>query len=497
MMFLSTIHRYHGLYHLVLACQPVFCHIIILHGLSSLYKSSFSCKHRQEEQGDTRLKSNLLLRRTASPAKLPFYYGWVILIVSSLGVLASIPGQTMGVSVFTDHLIAALGISRVNLSTAYLVGTLSSSLIIPYAGIFLDKKGARPTATITAVGLVLSLVFLGFSPNITDAIASILPINQVVIAFVVATIGFLGIRFCGQGVTEMVARTMLGRWFGPRRGLVAGIMGVTTAFGFSYAPQPLQALVTRYGWVGALQLIALLLTVIYLPIVLLFYRSDPESVGLKVEEGLPLRTSIKTTLNQDSDIEYTVKEAKRQIRYWVMMVSMGFWTLFNTAFTFHIVSIHAEIGVSVDQAVKIFLPISFISVAAQFIGSYLSDRIRIKWLFMAFTTSVMLSSIAIFLLGSSFGTLLLILGYGTANGLFSMLNVVAWPKLYGRKHLGAISGFAMSILVAGSALGPWLFSIVQTITGTYTTMGIIGTMASLILLGITAILPFSKPISQP
>jgi OFA family oxalate/formate antiporter-like MFS transporter len=35
---------------------------------------------------------------------------------------------------------------------------------------------------------------------------------------------------------------------------------------------------------------------------------------------------------------------------------------------------------------------------------------------------------------------------------------VTWPRFYGREHLGAISGFSMSITVFGSAIAPWLFS---------------------------------------
>jgi hypothetical protein len=50
-------------------------------------------------------------------------------------------------------------------------------------------------------------------------------------------------------------------------------MGVVTAFGFSYAPQPLQAMVARYGWSGAMGMLSLLLMVVYFPIVLVFYRS--------------------------------------------------------------------------------------------------------------------------------------------------------------------------------------------------------------------------------
>ncbi|MEL6924535.1 MAG: hypothetical protein AAFO94_10850 [Bacteroidota bacterium] len=48
------------------------------------------------------------------PSRFPISYGWVILIASIAGVLMSIPGQTMGVSVFTDYLIEALQIIGCN-----------------------------------------------------------------------------------------------------------------------------------------------------------------------------------------------------------------------------------------------------------------------------------------------------------------------------------------------------------------------------------------------
>ena len=42
-----------------------------------------------------------------SPARLPFFYGWVVVVATTLGLIASIPGQTMGFSVFADILIEA------------------------------------------------------------------------------------------------------------------------------------------------------------------------------------------------------------------------------------------------------------------------------------------------------------------------------------------------------------------------------------------------------
>ena len=69
-----------------------------------------------------------------SPKKLPFFYGWVVWVISTLGFLFSIPGQTMGMAVFTDPFIEVLGITRTELSITYLFGTMCSSFSSPGLG---------------------------------------------------------------------------------------------------------------------------------------------------------------------------------------------------------------------------------------------------------------------------------------------------------------------------------------------------------------------------
>jgi MFS family permease len=210
----------------------------------------------------------------------PFYYGWIILIVGALGVLASIPGQTMGVSVFTDYYISNLHITRVQISTAYMVGTLASSFLIPHAGLYFDRFGARIVAAVSTVFLGLFLLILGFSPSIIASILNIFEVPPLVVVFIVITIGFFGIRFFGQGVLTLVSRGMVAKWFGPRRGFAVGIMGLITAFGFSFAPQPLQYMIQRFEWDKALIVIGMFLIFVFLPIVIIFFRAEPSKYGI-------------------------------------------------------------------------------------------------------------------------------------------------------------------------------------------------------------------------
>lgn len=433
--------------------------------------------------------ATIVAKRPSFISSLPFYYGWVILAVGAIGVLASIPGQTMGVSVFTDHYIRELSLTRVGVSASYMVGTLASSLIIPFAGIFYDRKGSRITAGIATFFLGIFLLLLAFSKTIVGTVTNTLSLSPQVVTMVVLTLGFFGIRFFGQGVLTLVSRGMVARWFSSRRGLAVGLMGLVTAFGFSYAPRPLQHLIDSLGWSGALVALASLLLVVFLPLFLLTFRSDPASCSMEMEQGMAERKKTKGNSIGDALQQKDVAEARKEGRFWLILLAMGFSSLFTTAFTFHVVSIFSEFGQTAQEAVTIFLPISVISVIARFGGSYLSDRFPIKALFVVFALCLFLTSLSLVFFSIPVVRLLFLLPYGMASGLFGMLNIVTWPKLYGRKHIGAISGFAMSIIVAGSALGPWFFSLVYDVFGSYRNAGMAGAAFTLAL---TITLVFTK-----
>ncbi len=61
-------------------------------------------------------------------ARLPVFYGWVILGVCALGMFTSGPGQTFGISIFVDPLINDLGLSRSMVSGLYTAGSLTAAL---------------------------------------------------------------------------------------------------------------------------------------------------------------------------------------------------------------------------------------------------------------------------------------------------------------------------------------------------------------------------------
>jgi len=118
-----------------------------------------------------------------NPSKIPFFYGYIILVIGTLGIFCSIPGQTIGVSVFTDPVKDALGLSRNQFSNAYMIGTIVSSLVIGRAGIWFDKYGARYVAFFAILTLAFSLLLCSWSVHLSDFVKQFLSLDTWLVPF--------------------------------------------------------------------------------------------------------------------------------------------------------------------------------------------------------------------------------------------------------------------------------------------------------------------------
>ncbi|MFD3735609.1 hypothetical protein [Streptomyces sp. NPDC058632] len=123
------------------------------------------------------------MKSTAAPAgpSGARFHGWRMVAYCALAMAMTAPGQTTGVSVFIDPLIADLGVSRTQVSTAYLTGTLVGACVMPLVGRAIDRHGPRRVTA--AVGAAFGTILLALS---------------FVTGLVGLTAGFVGIRMAGE-----------------------------------------------------------------------------------------------------------------------------------------------------------------------------------------------------------------------------------------------------------------------------------------------------------
>jgi MFS family permease len=389
------------------------------------------------------------------------------------------PGQTVGVSTFTDPLKDALQLSRDQISLAYMLGTITSSLFLGRAGKWFDRYGAGPVAFWATIGLVITLLLCSVSVNLSTGLQHLFGYKHWLIPFGIMVFLFFLLRFSGQGILTMASRNMIMKWFDKRRGRINAISSVVRSFSFSASPLAISILIDRNGWQGAWQVMALVLGLFSI-IIWLFFKDNPEQFGL-LPDGEQVVLNPKTNEKNSTKKQYTLKEAKQTRAYWMYSIILSFNAFFITGLTFHVVSVFSEAGFDRDTAISIFLPTSIVSVLISIIGNSLSDWIELKYLLYSMILGGIIAAIGLLGLSMPWGIYVLIAGGGIMGGLFSVLMAITWPRFYGRKHLGAISGKTMSMLVFASAIGPYLFSLSKLYLGGYHGIGWMSLLCLLIL----------------
>ncbi len=403
-----------------------------------------------------------------APAKCPFFYGWVIVAVSTMSIIFSMPGQTFGIGIFTDHIMAALDITRTQLSLAYMIGTITSGLILPFAGKILDRIGVRFMSVFASIGLALSLLIFANVGNINTFLLSRFKVAWLAVAIV--SFAFFLVRFFGQGNMTMVGRVAMGRWFNNWRGIATAIAGIPIAFFFSATPWLLNKLINSYGWQGTCYLMAALVGIVMSIIGLLLFRDNPEECGLTMD-GLTEKDSKEKTRKQLHTVhcQFTRAQALRSLSFWAYVLGLAAHGLIVTAIAFHITSIGQEMEKTREQAVLMFFYSSFVSIPARFVISFIVDytRFRLRYVLMMLAATIACYILGLAWFNTTAGWIVTTVGFGLSGGFWGVLSNVTFPRYFGRKHLGAISGVYMSALVIASAIGPAYFSYGKMILGSY------------------------------
>lgn len=133
-------------------------------------------------------------------------------------------------------------------------------------------------------------------------------------------------------------------------------------------------------------------------------------------------------------------------------LSIGSWDLLGY------ILFHVGLGV---------IPFGFVTAAANLTTGILMDRVSPRFLLSAMLVLLCLALLMAVRVTSSE----LMLAYGSLLGLMQGMNGVIQAGVYadyfGRSHLGAISGLATTITVAGTSFGPVVFAIGFERLGSY------------------------------
>jgi MFS family permease len=385
------------------------------------------------------------------PSKLiqtvPFFYGWVILAVGTLGSVMMGPSQTFTVSVFIDSFIRDLAVSRSNIALAYGLATLGASFLLPVTGWLFDRFGGRRLMVVAAFGLGLACIGMAL-------------VDHVFTLF----LGFLFLRFTGFGSLQLSSNNVIAQWFIRRRGLVMGFAGLSLGIGLLIFPELTQFLIGQYGWRGAWLGLGLLVWAMMLPLTWLFVRDRPELYGLSPDGD---QMSRQETDHIANEVNWTLPEARRTGIFWLFTIALSIITMVTGGLVFHQLSLFEIRGLSRELAVDTFRTTAIFSILGnllmgQLLDRYSARRLLAVLLFMVVATLVLVQVMTAPFQGFIYGILL-----GLTSGAFRVLDGVVWARYFGRRYLGSIRGATMLGVVGGTAIGPYPLGFSFDVWGGY------------------------------
>ena len=405
-------------------------------------------------------------------------YGWVIVVMAAMAMVATLPGRTHGLGMITERLLADPSLHLDLLTFGYINfwATLFGALFCIPVGGMLDRWGIR--VTLSVVVALLGLVVIGM----THAT------NIVQFAFLITLT-----RGLGQSALSVVSISMTGKWFRSKLPLATGLYSGLVSLGFIAASlwgRSLRDLDWRILWnsLGSILLFVLA------PMFLLLVRSAPSGGD-----------EISLNMNSSEASDFSLPEALATPAFWLFGLATSLYGLVSSGASLFNESLLMERGFEKTAFYDLLAMTTAIGLASNLVTGWLATRMRTTQL-----AAIAMSLLAAALLSLPFvSTYPALVAYasamGTAGGMVTVLFFSIWAQLYGRTHLGRIQGVAQMMTVFASALGPAILAKVKTVTGSYLPAIVSLGVVALILSVVISITPLprkdteliSNPVLEP
>ncbi len=399
--------------------------------------------------------------------RLPFFYGWIIVIVTFVTMAIGVNART-SFSLFFPPIVDEFGWERGVTAGAFSFGFLVSGAVSPLIGRMMDRFGPR---AVMELGVALMAGGLLLAPLTTR------PWHLYLTIGVMVGSGSVCLGYSGQSL-------FLPNWFNRRRGLAMGLAFAGVGIGSITLLPWAQHMIEQTGWRTACTAIGIVVLVVLAPINLLL-RKRPEDIGLRPDgDAAPSASAKPISYIVDHDwagIDWTLGRAVRTARFW--WLALGY---FCGLYIWYAVQVHQtkyllDIGFSPSVAVWALGAVSLLGIPGQIVLGHLSDRLGREWIWTASCMGFVICFAALIALAQSPSLMLvyvMVLAQGVLGyGLTSILGAVV-VEIFQGKHYGSIFGSVMLAALAGGAAGPWLTGFLHDLWGNYTIAFAIGIAVS-------------------
>ena len=402
--------------------------------------------------------------------RTPFYYGWLILGMSSLATFGATGVSQVVMGGIQVYITDDTGWTPNTISYAATAGTWGSGLIAPFIGRLADRHGPR---LLMPAGLVVAGVCFLLLSGVNS-------VWQFYTAYVVSR------AVSNTVLIGLVPRTAAVNFFRRRRNIVLALLSTFRPITGAINIQLFAVIALAQTWREGFFYLGIFNLVLIVPVVLLM-RRRPEDIGL-APDGAPVNPGTTPTSSsgmerlvvQPSETSWTVREAAKTRTYWLIVATACVGTLASSSVGFSLVPYLVEgAGLSVTAAAGVLSFGTVLSIANVGWG-VLSDKFTPRRCLMV----TMIGSGALLayltMVDSLAEALVFALVWGVFSGAVGSMENMMLAQYYGRDSYGSLLGLFSPFQTAALGLGPSLASLLRTVSGSYGLLYIVMVAAYLV-----------------
>jgi MFS family permease len=360
------------------------------------------------------------------------FYGWWVVAAAFLNLFFVVGIIFYGFPVFYPSFVEALGFGRAQVTQGFFLGFLIVGL--PFglaAGAVIDRIGARWV-------IVAGTGFVGISLLLMARMTKLWQYEALCVLEV------LGYVFAGPIANQV----LVSRWFRSRRGRAMGIAYLGLGAGGVVAPLLVNYLIRSYGWRHALEIVAIMLMAVLLPLGIWVTQSTPEKFGL-LPDGEPPNSAASVSIGAVTSSG--VMEAVRTRNFWLILLGSTLAIGAVGAVIQHFILFLKDQGYSATVASRFSTGLLAASLAGRILVGYAADHVRKK---DAMAVFYFLMGASVLLLGmaarpAALWTFTVVFGF--SMGADYMLVPLVTAESFGTASLGKL----LALIIMGYSLGQW------------------------------------------
>ncbi len=393
----------------------------------------------------------------ALAARLPFYYGWVILAAVCAASFSRQGPAVATLSIFIEPMTTEFGWSRTEISGAVSLGGVLGAVAAPLIGPFLDRNGARTILCFAVLTTGIPLLCLSS--------VNALPVFYAF--YCVARMNFTGpydIGIYGSIVN----------WFHERRSFATSITTLALMSGLVAMPLIAHVAMQAGGWRSAWIAVGTTVLIVGFIPAWLFLVRRPEDLGLEIDGRAEAKqtpsgneTTGEISAAATPEPKFSRAEAIRTPAFWLLSAfSLMAWPI-QAGVSLHQAPLLIERGLDATIAATAVSTFSFTSAIIGFAYGFWPKRMPLRYAMVLIGLSLGAASLAMNAVNSApmaYGAAIL---FGCGIGGLLTILPIAWADFFGRRSFGAIRGVALTVQVASQAAGPLIAGGLRDVTGTY------------------------------